>query len=224
MVEQLEDRSLLSSNVTAAAYGQLPLAFEANQGQAAAGIDFVANGSGSSLSLNSQGAVLTLGQGAGSSVLSLGLAGANPGAQPVGLDPLMTRANYLTGSDPSQWHTDIPTFGRVAYHDVYPGIDVAYYANQGRLEDDFIVAPGANPDLIRMNIQGASSVAIDAAGDWCCTRRRATSSTRHRSSTRLTTASAKPSRGTTPFCPERTRSGFSSAPTTTLGRSSSIRC
>jgi hypothetical protein len=105
--------------VAASAYGQLPLAFEANQGQAPAGIDYVANGSGSSLDLTSQAAVLTLGQGAASSALSLRLAGANPAAQPVGLDPLITRANYLTGSDPSQWHTDIPTFGRVQYHDAY---------------------------------------------------------------------------------------------------------
>src|SRR6516165_2309171 len=64
-LEGLEDRTLLSSSGPAsqalrAAYGQLPLAFEANQGQAAAPINFVAHGSGYALALTPSAAVLAL--------------------------------------------------------------------------------------------------------------------------------------------------------------------
>ncbi len=84
------------------------------------------------------------------------------------LRPLGT---HFIGNDPSQWHANIPTFGRVEYQDVYPGIDVAYYGNQspGRegvgLEYDFIVSPGVDPDAIALNFAGADGLEIDRAGN-----------------------------------------------------------
>src|SRR5262249_40409913 len=56
--------------------------------------------------------------------LYMQLVGANSAAQPAGLDALPGKANYFIGNDPTKWHTDISTFGRVAYQDVYPGIDL----------------------------------------------------------------------------------------------------
>jgi hypothetical protein len=161
-VERLEDRALLSAGSPLAAYGQLPLAFEANQGQLAPAVDFLARGSGYTLGLSTQDAHLDLG---GGTALDLQLVGANPSAAAVGLDQLITRSNYLVGSDPSQWHTNIPNFGRVEYRNVYPGIDLAYYGNQGQLEYDFVVAPGADPGVIQMTIQGAQSLALDGQGN-----------------------------------------------------------
>jgi hypothetical protein len=143
----------------------LPLAFELNQGQASAGINYVAQSGVDTLDLTAQAAVLKMGQQPGSDVLTLGLAGANPAAPALGLDQLITRTNYLIGSDRSQWHTNIPNFGRVEYQNVYPGIDVAYYGNQGRLEYDFVVAAGADAGVIRLAIGGSRGVAIDAAGN-----------------------------------------------------------
>jgi hypothetical protein len=169
-VEGLEDRNLLSGSAlggAAAAYGQLPLAFEANQGQAAPSVDFVSHGSGYTLSLTSQAAVLDLnkGPGAGGDVLRLALVGADPAAQVAGLDPLITKSNYFTGSDPRAWITNVPTFGKVAYQNVYPGIGLVYYGNQGRLEYDFNVAPGADRSAIRLAISGARSPSLDAQGN-----------------------------------------------------------
>jgi hypothetical protein len=106
-----------------------------------------------------------MGQQPGSKVVTLGLAGANAAAPAVGLDRLITRTNYLIGSDRSHWHTNIPNFGLVEYQNVYPGIGVAYYGNQGRLEYDFMVAPGADAGVIRLAIGGSRGVAVDTAGD-----------------------------------------------------------
>ncbi len=73
--------------------------------------------------------------------------------------------NYLLGNDPRKWRTGIPTFSQVRYLGVYPGIDLIYYGNQGRLEFDLKLAPGADPRAIRLGIAGASGVEVNQSGD-----------------------------------------------------------
>ena len=122
-LESLEERALLSGTpVPASAYGNLPLAFEANQGQAGSQADFLARGSGYALALNPSGASLALHQGTGADVLRFRLVGADPAASVVGRDELITKTNYLIGSDPSRWRTDVPNYAKVEYQDIYPGI------------------------------------------------------------------------------------------------------
>lgn len=87
---------------------------------------------------------------ANDSVLEMRLPGANPNAPVSGINQLPGNSNYLIGSDPARWRTNIPNYGRVQYRDVYPGIDLAYYGNEGKLEYDFVVAPGADPGRIRL--------------------------------------------------------------------------
>ena len=65
----------------------------------------------------------------------------------------------------TQWHTGIANYARVRYQSVYPGIDVVYYGNQNQLEYDFVLAPGANPDAIRLNFRGDVHVSLTPAGD-----------------------------------------------------------
>src|SRR4051794_34143806 len=82
------------------------------------------------------------------------IVGGKKRGQALGVDPLPGKSNYLTGSDPAKWHTDIPTYAKVRYQDVYPGIDLAYYGNQeGKLEHDFVVAPGADPNQIEFDLR-----------------------------------------------------------------------
>ena len=83
----------------------------------------------------------------------------------TGLRELPGRTNYLIGNDPSKWHTDIPTYASVEYQQVYPGIDLLYYGNRRQLEYDFILAPGANPDSIRLGLSGTRQPKIDPDGD-----------------------------------------------------------
>src|SRR5439155_13863369 len=66
---------------------------------------------------------------------------------------------------PRKWRTNVPTYAKVKYAGVYPGVDLVYYGNQGQLEYDFIVAPGANPSAIALSLQGAERVNVDAQGD-----------------------------------------------------------
>ena len=75
------------------------------------------------------------------------------------------KTNYFIGSDPSTWRTDVPTYARVRYDDVYDGIDLVYYGNQEQLEYDFVVAPGADPKQIALGFANAQHVRVDEAGD-----------------------------------------------------------
>jgi hypothetical protein len=104
------------------------------------------------------------GQGKGA-VLRMKLVGANRNPQVEGLDELPGRSNYFIGNDPQRWHTNIPTYARVQYKDVYPGIDLIYYGNQRQLEYDFVVASEADPKAIQLAFKGADKAEIDAQGD-----------------------------------------------------------
>jgi len=52
------------------------------------------------------------------------LVGANQAAKVTPLDELPGKSNYFIGNDPKKWRTDVPTYGKVKYAGVYPGIDL----------------------------------------------------------------------------------------------------
>lgn len=93
--------------------------------------------------------------------LRMKLAGSNPGALVAGEEELPGRVNYFIGNEPGRWHTNIATYAQVRFREVYPGIDLVYYGNDGQLEYDFIVAPGANPKAIALTFEGADRVVLD---------------------------------------------------------------
>ncbi len=171
-VEALESRTMLSTAAVAASYAQIPMSFEANMGQTVAQVQYLARGAGYTLFLTPEEAVLSFRSAtAGSTqqspgaVLRMQLVGADATPQLVGQDQLPGTSNYITGSNPSQWVTSVPNFGRVEESGVYPGVDLVYYGNQQQLEYDFTVAPGADPGVIRLAVSGAESMALDAQGD-----------------------------------------------------------
>ncbi len=165
--------------------GSLPLEFEANRGQAPARFSFVAHGPNYSLGLAPREITLSLrrsdaaspadipsalaAQSAASTTrtaqLHLRLLGANQKAAVEGLQPQPGVSNYFIGNDPAKWHTNVPHFGTARIAGAYPGVDLIYYGNPQQLEYDFQVAPGADPDAIRVAAEGARSAALDKNGN-----------------------------------------------------------
>jgi len=94
-------------------------------------------------------------------VLQMKLVGANPNPHVAGQEELPGKVNYIIGNDPEKWRTNIPTFGKVRYENVYPGVDLVYYGNQRQLEFDFVVTPGADPASVKLAFTGADTVEID---------------------------------------------------------------
>jgi hypothetical protein len=151
----------------AAAYGNLPLAFEANVGQDPSGATFVSSGAGYHVGLDSTGASISLAAADGTSTaLRLQLLGSDPQAQGVGQQELPGKSNYFLGSDPTLWYTDLSTFRQVVFSSVYSGIDAVYSGStQQQLEYTFAVHPGASLDAIHLAVQGAQGLSLDASGD-----------------------------------------------------------
>ena len=146
-------------------YGKIPLSFEANRGQADEAVNFRARGAGYTVALSPTEAVFVLARETDEpapTMLRMNLIGANPGAAVEGQNELEGKVNYLIGNDPAQWRTNIPTFSRVRYTEVYAGIDVIYYGNQGQLEYDFVVAPGSDAGAIALEFAGAERLEVEA--------------------------------------------------------------
>ena len=86
--------------------------------------------------------------------------GADPDTRVVGQEQLPGVVNYFLGNDPAKWKTNVPTFGRLAYEELYPGIDLVYNGGDGVLKGTYLVAPGANPGNILWRYEGASRVEL----------------------------------------------------------------
>ncbi len=168
-----------------ASYAALPLAFEANQGQADPQVKYMARASGYTMFLTQSEAVFSFSPQAGPSVgrghgltpyqpihergsaavVRMRLVGGNSHSQLASMDPLPGKINYYLGNDPGKWHSGVPQCARVSYRTVYPGIDLAYYGERSKLEFDFIVAPGSNPESIGLSFDGAKHLESDASGN-----------------------------------------------------------
>ncbi len=159
-------------------YGRLPLRFEANRGQTGARVKFISRGAGYSLFLTGDEAVLRL-RGTTSdasaaegdklanvrhSTLRMKLVNANPASRVTGLDEAAGKSNYFIGNDPGAWRTNVASYSRVKYESVYPGVDLVWHGAQRQLEYDFVLAPGARPERIKLAIEGADGVEIDREG------------------------------------------------------------
>lgn len=144
-------------------YGKLPLSFEANMGQSAEPVQFLSRGKGYTLFLTPSEAVLSLRN--KSSVLRMKLIDANANAELNGQQELQGKVNYLIGNDRSKWHTGIPTFRKVQYANIWPGIDMLWYGKQSALEYDFVVNPGSEVSQIRVKFEGAEKMRLDDEGN-----------------------------------------------------------
>ncbi|HEX8566959.1 MAG TPA: SBBP repeat-containing protein [Pyrinomonadaceae bacterium] len=99
------------------------------------------------------------------SIMRMKFVGANRAPHVTGADELPGKNNYLIGNDPRKWRTNVPTYAKVKYESVYPGVDAIFYGNQRQIEYDFIVAPGADPKIIKLGFQGAKALNISPDGD-----------------------------------------------------------
>jgi hypothetical protein len=156
------------------AYGQLPLSFEANVGQVDPQVDFISRGSGYTLYLTPREALLALRTRSVSSttsdaspraMLRMKFLGSETKPRVSAHEQLPGKVNYFIGKDSTRWRTGISTYAKVAYENLYPGVDLVYYGNQRQLEFDFIVHPGTDPDIIALSFEGADQLKVDAQGE-----------------------------------------------------------
>jgi hypothetical protein len=156
---------LIACNAMAAPnikWAEIPLSFEPNRGQAPDEALYVARTGSYTLYLTGASAVLASRNGR---PLRTTFLGADPAARIQAEAQQISTSNYFIGNDPSRWRTSVPNFARARFAAIYPGIDLVYYGNQGRVEYDWLVSPGADPLIIGVKFEGHDRLRIDRRGD-----------------------------------------------------------
>src|SRR6185437_1204233 len=147
-----------------------PISFEVNHGQVDSQVRYLAHAGNGTIYFTPAETVLTLlSQNSEKkpelSVLRLKWIGANSSPQMSAEHPLPGKINYLIGHDPSQWHTGIPTYERVPYRGLFPGVDAVFYGKESKIEYDLVLAPGVDPARVSFALEGAGSLQIANNGD-----------------------------------------------------------
>ncbi len=149
----------------------LGLRFEANQGQTSRAVRYLARGTGYAIYLTGTDATIAVTARATPAprqgprahttpapatvrtVLRLRPLGTRHGVAVVGLDRLPAPTTYRRGGHTLQ----VPAYRRVLYRGVYAGVNLIYYGTDGRLEDDWRLAPHADVRRIRLAVEGAGA-------------------------------------------------------------------
>ncbi|MGH7779748.1 MAG: SBBP repeat-containing protein [Candidatus Binataceae bacterium] len=182
----------LSKADAAAKIEGMPLYFETNQGQTDASVQYLAHAGDYTLFLTRDAAIFSIigGDRVGVanrnnpiamaqrskvdpknqpkllfSAVRIRLVGASQNATVAGTEALPGKVNYLIGNDQSKWHRNIPTFGRIRYAGVYPGVDLVFYGTPDKLEYDLIVKPGADTSKIKFAVEGPATTSLMPSGD-----------------------------------------------------------
>ncbi|QKT02707.1 SBBP repeat-containing protein [Ectothiorhodospiraceae bacterium 2226] len=142
------------------------LAFEENRGQADSNIEYFAEAAGYNVYLGAAEATIHLpvkSSSAGqTNSFRLRLLGAIADVPPTPFDRYPGTKNYIRASGTI---TDVGSYARVVYPDVYPGIDIVYYGNGRHLQYDFEVSPGADVSTIHLMLEGVKGLALSENGE-----------------------------------------------------------
>ncbi len=159
----------LDGAVIAPDLGKLPLSFAPSAGQADSTARFQVHTLGGTIFFTPGEMVLSLPRPVAESastptVVRARFEGAST-AEMVGVGRLRGIVNYFVGNDATQWRTNVPTYAAIVYRELYPGIDLRYDGEGGVLKGTYIVAPGADPDLIQFTFEGVDRLEIEEQGD-----------------------------------------------------------
>ncbi|HEY6446185.1 MAG TPA: choice-of-anchor D domain-containing protein [Acidobacteriaceae bacterium] len=155
------------------AFAQAALTFEPNLGQDPSRARFIAYGHGYELRLEPDEASVVFsghpdraaGKHAADPTIGLQLVAPNQDAAMLPEEKAQGEHSYFPSGDPSSWITHVPQYGRVTYQGVYPGVDLSFYGNAGRLEYDFILQPNADASRLQLDERNAVDCLVDAHGD-----------------------------------------------------------
>jgi beta-propeller repeat-containing protein/thrombospondin type 3 repeat protein len=145
-----------------ASLDSVPLSFVPNRGQTDRAVEYQASSRGLDVYLTRHKAVLVLEKGRKGHALELRFLHANrhPAIEP--LDARRGNVSYFTGEHGG---SALPTFGGIAYRDLWPGVDLVFHGAPGRLKYEFRLRAGADPKAIRLKYAGAKGVSLSAGGE-----------------------------------------------------------
>ena len=144
-----------------AALQDLRLDFVPNAGQAPRGIRYEARGGGFTFGFARDRALISL----AGETLALRFLGASPKTRLTVEREASGTVSYLRGNDPKRWQRGLPTYRKLAYRSLWPGIDMRLRGEDGKLKYEFLVEPGARAKDIALAYAGARSLSVGRGGD-----------------------------------------------------------
>lgn len=144
-----------------------PLYFEPNQGHLADDVSYMASGKGYRIAFTGTDALIQLAnqRTREHASIHLSFAGADTNKPLIAGKQRQGVVHRYLGQDSSRHFTHIPTYRELKSENLYPGIDLVYYGKQRQLEYDFVVKPGASPDVIRLQFAGIKKLYTDNDGN-----------------------------------------------------------
>jgi hypothetical protein len=165
------DTGSMAKNSGTWRHTDLPLAFEENRGQTESAAQFLAHGRGYQIHLAPEAVGIAVddssrgNSGRNVRLMRLRFLGARLDARAVGVKPTGYKTSYLVASGTAQQVTDVPSYSRIVFEEVYPGVSLAYYGTQRNLEYDVLVRAGSDPSVVRLAIDGADRIQLGPKGD-----------------------------------------------------------
>ncbi|MCJ7486653.1 MAG: SBBP repeat-containing protein, partial [Candidatus Aminicenantes bacterium] len=163
-------------------YGKIPLQFIPNRGQVDGPAAFYVQGRDKAIHFAPEGLTFVLAESAAQAgsqagspaeirevvparrwAVKLDFVDANKNVEPVGLEETGARISFFKGK-PEEWKKGLAAHSKIAYRDLWPGIDLVYYGTVDRMKYEFVVHPGADPSRIKLAYRGAEKVSLTEEG------------------------------------------------------------
>ncbi len=165
MTQRISVLALGAATAAIAAAGGT-VSFERNLGQTTEAYSYLARAKGQTVFFGPRDIGIELhGAGRVVSTVHMEFVGAPPPQawNPVGSASGST--SYLLGNDPSKWISNVPRYERIERRAVYPGIDLAVYGKDGRIEYDLVLQANADPAKVRFRLRSQWPARALASGE-----------------------------------------------------------
>ncbi|TAE01802.1 MAG: PKD domain-containing protein, partial [Bacteroidetes bacterium] len=84
----------------------------------------------------------------------------NPNPVILEENPNQDLQNFFLGNDPNFWASNVQSFGKIIYQEMYEGIDFMFSSQKNNLKYEFKLQKQADPAKIRMKYEGASEMRL----------------------------------------------------------------
>ncbi|GMK41265.1 hypothetical protein PCCS19_43210 [Paenibacillus sp. CCS19] len=151
-------------------FANFPLTFVPNVGQTRDEIRFLSSKPGCQIGFSSDEVLFVFtgkdirNESIGTA-LSLQFIGASRSARITSRREDSNKSHYFIGNDASKWRTDLSNYREIVYEELWPGVDLIFYGDNGKFKYDLVVKPGANPSDIRFQYRGAERLSLSEEGD-----------------------------------------------------------
>lgn len=136
------------------------LEFEQNAGQAPADIQFFAHKPGGQILLRAAGMEF---RGGGTESVRWEWVGASPDGAWRGVAATGNSVSYLLGNDRRRWVQNAPSYAKIQRDGLYPGVHWTAYVQNGQLEYDLTLDPGADAARVLLRVHGARAALRDGS-------------------------------------------------------------